>query len=171
MSARCHPCRATLCRPGRNWLWFPPNCSQPRRFRSPSNAARNAAATERAPEFKEKRLPLALQELTSKKLELEQAFKQFESERDEARKTAQTEASGNLLRLRNANAMTTMRATEVDALKTSLNLKGVEKLKLEAENAQYKLAMRKLSVRPAGYCLRCRLARAGPCPPHRRVCE
>jgi hypothetical protein len=110
-----------------------------------------------------------LQELTSKKLELEQAFKQFESERDEARKTAQTEASGNLLRLRNANAMTTMRATEVDALKTSLNLKGVEKLKLEVENAQYKSAMRKLSVRPARYRLRCRFARARPCPPLPRL--
>ena len=66
------------------------------------------------------------------------------NEREEGRKTSQTEASGNLLRLRNANAMSTMRATEADSLKGQVKQLEVDNLTLAAETARYKSDMEEL---------------------------
>jgi hypothetical protein len=92
---------------------------------------------------------LSVQELASKNLELEQVKSRWANEREEGRKTSQTEASGNLLRLRNANAMSTMRAAEADSLKGQVKQLEVDNLTLAAETARYKSATARLSVRPA----------------------
>ena len=87
---------------------------------------------------------LSVQELASKNLELEQVKSRWANEREEGRKTSQTEASGNLLRLRNANAMSTMRPTEADSLKGQVKQLEVDNLTLAAETARYKSDMEEL---------------------------